>query len=152
MRPIAEASARITGQSFSRKYIALGRVLNCWQEIIGPELAAKAVPQRLIYRKKGKQTPSAILEIASAPADSTVLHYQKDLMLARINQIFGSQWITDLKFVAIDASSPSRSIRVKKTLTDEQKRQLSRDLEGVEDEGMRSLLLSIGEGVFSRGA
>jgi hypothetical protein len=150
MRPIAEATGRITGKSCSRKYIALGRIVNSWSEIVGPDLANKAQPVKLRYTKQEySKTPMAILDIACSSADATLLHYQKDLILERINRIFGEGWVTGIKFVASVANTsklPSR--KAKKPLTEKEKSYLSGILEIVQDEEIRASLNSLGESIL----
>lgn len=155
MRPISEATARVTGQTCSRKYIALGRIVNSWVEIVGEELAQKAHPVRMNYSKPGKSgPPSAILEIASTPSDATLLHYQKDLILERINRLFGAGWLTGIKFVTIPSSKamlkPRRS--TKKVLTTDQKNYLSGVLDLVGDTEIKSLLNNLGENIMMESA
>ena len=152
MRPLSEATARIAGKSFERKYIALGRIVKHWPEIVGQALADKAQPVKIHYRKKkGGQKPFATLEIACSGADSTKLHYQKTLILERMNQIFGEAWITDLKFVPIVSNvSVSKSRKSLPPLTEEQKKTLSQSVLAIEDEDMRERLLSLGEGIVKK--
>lgn len=150
MRPIAEATGRITGKSCSRKYIALGRIVNSWNEIVGPELAGKAQPVKLRYTKQDfSKTPIAILDIACTSADATLLHYQKDLILERINRIFGEGWVTGIKFVASVANNAKAPLRKsKKPLTEQEKSYLSGILETVQDEDIKTRLASLGESIL----
>jgi hypothetical protein len=114
MRPVSEAAARIADISFSRKYIALGRIVSHWGEIVGAQLAHKAQPVKINYRKKDRgQKPDACLDIAVSSADATLLHYQKDLILERINQIFGERWITAIRFVHAPANTDAAFRRKK---------------------------------------
>jgi hypothetical protein len=102
MRPLSEPVSRISGKTFSRKYIALGRILSEWEQIVGPEFSGKAIPVKLNYRKNGKTDKTlASLDIATSDAQATALHYQKDLILERINRVFGQGWIGDIRFVSV---------------------------------------------------
>ena len=100
LKLISDAVPKVTSKTFSRKYIALGRIVTHWEDIIGKEIADKAQPVKIHYRKaKDKQKKAeATLEVAVTSADAALLHYQKDVILERINQIFGDRWVTDLKF------------------------------------------------------
>lgn len=151
MRPLSEATARITGKSFERKYVALGRVVRHWEDIVGAKLADKAQPVKLNYRKhKESKKPLVSLDIAVSSADAAVLHYQKDLILERINQIFGEQWISSIRFVHAAPSNTSHSFRKKKSrpLTQEEKDSLSTWLSDIEDDEIRERLSRLGEGVI----
>lgn len=150
MRPLSEAAARIAGKSFERKYIALGRIVNHWEDIVGAKLADKAQPVKVVYRKKEKQkSPEALLEIAASSADATLLHYQKDLILERINQIFGERWITAIKFVNVAANTGKLSRRkAQKPLTNLEKNHLCELLQPVADEDIRKKLESLGQAIL----
>ena len=51
LRPLTASVSRLTSETFSKKFVALGRILNNWDDIIGPELAVKAQPVKIHYRK-----------------------------------------------------------------------------------------------------
>lgn len=155
MRPLAEAAARIAGQSFSRKFVALGRIASQWNEIVGSDLAAIAHPVRIHTRKLAvRGTPDVILDIAVAPAQATLLHYQKDLILARINQIFGAGWVTQIRFVPpADAGVKPKSwfkkpTRMQKNLTEDEKNTLYNMLETVQDDDLRERLGRLGQSIL----
>lgn len=150
MRPISEATGRIAGKNFSRKFVALGRILAHWKDIVGEELAHKAQPAQIHYRKATDQKkPDATLDIAASSADATLLHYQKDLILERINQVFGDRWITNLRFVANPANKPVGGIK-KATilLTEREKNHLSGMLQDIRDMDIRGRLESLGQSVL----
>ncbi len=153
MKTLSEATARIAGRSFQRKYVALGRIVSNWREIAGPSIADKAQPVKLHYRKsKDGGKPTATLEIAASSADSTKMHYQKGLMLERINQIFGEVWITDIKFVAVVANKVAfkKPKKPPTPLTDEEKKTLSGMVLDIEDDGIKNSLLSLGQGILEK--
>lgn len=150
MRPLSEATARIAGKSFERKYIALGRIVNNWRDIVGAKLADKAQPVKIHYRKsKDKKKPDATLEIAASSADATLLHYQKDLILERINQIFGERWITAIRFVNTPSNTQSKSIKkIKAPLTAAEKKTLSDMVFEIEDDRLRASLEQLGQAII----
>ena len=150
MRPLSESVAKVAGKSFERKYIALGRIVNNWREIAGEKLADKAQPVKIHYRKKhGEKKPEATLEIAASSSDATVLHYQKDLILERINQIFGERWITAVKFVPIASNTQGKTLKKPKApLTAAEKKTLSGMVSGIEDGDMRARLENLGKHII----
>lgn len=154
MRPVSEATARITGESFSKKYIALGRIVSHWGDIVGKDMAGKAQPARLLYRgrKGGGGTPDATLEIATTSAHATALHYQKDLILERINRVFGERWITAIRFVA--EASNAKDVRIKRPpapLSPQDRGELDVVLQGIGDEEIKMRLEKLGEAVIREG-
>lgn len=157
MRPLSDAVTKVTGKTFSRKYVALGRILSQWTDIVGKDFASKAQPVKIHYRykkkdKAKKEKPQATLEIATSSADATVMHYQKDVILQRINQIFGDEWITSIRFVTTPANrSPiPRRLKERLSLSDEKKNYLSSALENIQDEEMKARLERLGAGILTQ--
>ncbi|MBK9584946.1 MAG: DUF721 domain-containing protein [Alphaproteobacteria bacterium] len=151
MRPLSEPVSRISGKTFSRKYIALGRILSEWEQIVGPEFSGKAIPVKLNYRKNGKTGKSlASLDIATSDAQATALHYQKDLILERINRVFGQGWIGDIRFVSVPGMAAKTPEKPKRLLTEDEKKFLSGMLEALEDQELKAKLEVIGREILKR--
>lgn len=161
LRLISESVPKVADRAFKRKYIMLGRLVTHWSEIVGPELAGKAQPVKIRYYKRKKTGRSAeskstaSLDIAVSPADATVLHYHKDLILERINQIFGAGWITAIRFVPQESSHDNRRTTAPpfpkmppKILTMQEKRDLSGMLETVQDPEIRERLQKLGTAIL----
>lgn len=152
LRLLSEAVPKVTDKTFSRKFVALGRVVTHWREIMGPEFAAKAQPLKIHYRKaKEKNTPpQARLDIAVSSADAVLLTYQKDVILERINQVFGDRWITDIEFIHLPDNAPLPTVKARKPLTESQKNHLSQLLESVSDPEIRARLETFGKSLLER--
>ena len=150
MRPVSEATAKVTNSIFGRKYIALGRIISQWEEIVGKELATKVQPAGLKYRKyKDSKKPDAVLEIATSSAYATRLHYQKDLILERINQLFGEKWITALRFVNIPSNAEARPKMKKKVLLSvEDEKYIQQNLDYITDNEVKSRLENFGKSLL----
>jgi len=149
MRPLSESTARVSGKCFERKYISLGRIVKHWHDIVGGRLADKAAPVKLNYRKgaKGKK-PTTSLDIAVDSSNATALHYQKDLILERINQLFGEEWITGIRFVHIPVNHNAISVKKQPTpLSSHEKKLLSEEVSRITDSEMQNRLLSLGEAI-----
>lgn len=153
LRPIAHALPHVAEQAFSRKYVLLGRIVTQWPDIVGAEFAGRAVPAAIRRHRAGKegkdQKMRVCLEIAATSADAARLVYQQDLLLERMNRIFGERLIDFIKFVHLPAnSSACPPPRYRKPLTENQKKALSVMLEGIEDEGIRAALETLGTAVL----
>lgn len=146
MRPLSESTSRVAGKNFERKYVAIGRIVQRWPQIVGEKLSAKAQPVKLHFRKhKESKQPVASLDIAVSSADATLLHYQKDLILERINQIFGEQWISSIRFVHMASNrAETRKQKQKRILSDIEKNNLSAALEIIDDPAIKERLNSLG--------
>ena len=156
LRPLSEATARVASQNFERKYIALGRIVEHWGTIAGQKLADKAQPIKINYRKanpnKRGSKASATLDIAVSSANATLLHYQKDLILERINQVFGERWITAIRFVHAPVNSPlaPKPAPKRRPLTQKEDEGLKELLEKIEDPVIKEQLQSLGQGIIRR--
>lgn len=152
LKRLSDAVPRVTDKTFARKFVALGRIVTNWKDIVGPDMAAKAQPIKIHYRRaKDKASkPETTLDVAVSSADATLMHYQKDVMLERINRIFGDRWVTDIKFIHLPDNSPLPVRKPTKTLTESQKSHLSHLLEGVDDPEMRESLQRLGQAMLER--
>jgi len=153
LRLLSEAIPKVTGKVFSRKYTMLGRIVTHWEDIVGADLADKAQPVKLRYMKKKhpKAKATAALDIATSSANATVLHYQKDVILERINQIFGERWITAIRFVPVASNAPADEFQRparRKPLTGQEKQHLSSMLENIEDPDLQEKLKNLGTAIL----
>lgn len=154
MKPVSDATARVTAKNFSRKFVSIGRIVKAWPEIMGAAFADKALPNRIQYRKPGKKNdkPIATLEIATSHADATLMHYQKDVILERIAHIFGERWINDIKFVAVKNIKTASKLQKKRPrpLTQSEKNHLSNMLGSISDPLVYERLQSLGENILKQ--
>ena len=146
LKLISTAVPKVTDKTFKRKYIALGRIVTHWKEIMGEKMAEYAQPLKIHYRKPKKKgdKPTATLEIAASSAHASLLIMQKGLLLEKINHIFGEQWVSDIKFVHVPANKGIKIEKPKAPLTDDEKKSLSDMLEMVEDPAIRERLERMG--------
>ena len=150
MKPLSRSVPGVLGKVFERKYIALGRIVTHWKEIVGPDFANRSQPAKIHYvrPKVPKEKPTATLDIAASSADCAVMVYQKDVILQRINAIFGDGWIRDIKFLHIEPKRGSKPPKRTKTLTDDEKKHLSQILETVTDPDIKEVLSRLGSSIL----
>lgn len=150
MKPVSRSVPGLLGKVFQRKYIALGRIVTSWKEIVGPDFAERAQPAKIHYRKSKvpKEKPTATLDIAASSADCAVLVYQKGLILQRINNLFGEGWITDIKFLHVEPRHRPKPQKRTKNLTIEEKNHLSQLLENVDDPDIKEVLARMGQSIL----
>lgn len=150
LKLISDAVPKVTDKTFQRKYIALGRIVTHWRDIMGEKMAAYAQPLKIHYRKPKRKgdKPEATLEIAASSAHASLLIMQKGVLLEKINHIFGERWVTDIKFVHAPANAPEKPSKVTKPLTEAEKNSLSQMLETVDDPELRARLATLGEAFY----
>lgn len=151
LRLVSKSLPKIAGKVFNRKYIMLGRLVTQWDDIVGPDLAKRTQPVKIRYykAKNQKDKPKASLDIACSTAEATLLHYQKDLILERINRIFGDSWISAIRFVPMAANTqPVIPKKRKKALTLNEKTALSNLVQTVEDPEIQEKLKNLGSAIL----
>jgi hypothetical protein len=150
LRLISDSAPKVADKIFKRKYIALGRIVTRWQDIMGEKMAAQAQPQKIHYRKPRKQgdKPEATLEIATSSANASLLIMQKGMLLEKINYIFGERWITDIKFVHIPSNAALPQKARTKPLTMDEKTRLSQMLGDIEDPELKEKLERMGRSLM----
>lgn len=129
----------------------LGRLVTHWAEIVGADLADRAQPVKIHYRKvPGEKKAEASLDIAAASVDATLLHYRKDLILERINQIFGERLVVALRFVPMAANEIPKARRriLKRPVSPAERENLSNMLDNIDDPALKERLEQLGTSIL----
>lgn len=150
LKLVSKAVPKVTNKTFKRKYIALGKIVTQWREIMGDKMAVHAQPLKIHYRKpkrKGDKA-TATLDIAASSSQASLLIMQKGVLLEKINHIFGEALVTDIRFVHQTLPSKERPIKKTKPLTAEEKNTLSNMLDKIEDSELKERLDSMGEALL----
>lgn len=151
LKPLSHGVRSISGKTFDKKFVALGRVLDLWDQIVGADMAEKAQPVKLrMQKRKGKHYRILVIGVPSAL--STMLHYQKGIIKERIGRLLGDDFISDIEFVATEARHKDGAPQQMKAkpLEEKDKQDLSNMLETVEDMDLKSRLNSFGESVIQK--
>jgi len=151
LKLISTAVPKVTDKTFKRKYIALGRIVTQWREIMGEKMADHAQPLKIHYRKPKRKgdAPTATLDIAASSAQASLLIMRKGLLLEKINHIFGESLVTDIRFVHQTTLNQNvKPSKVAKSLSEAEKNSLSNMLDTVEDDELKSRLSSMGEALL----
>lgn len=129
----------------------LGRLVTHWDDIVGKDLSDRAQPVQIHYRKiPNSKKAEATLEIATSSAEATLLHYRKELILERINQIFGERLVTALRFVPLAANQPRiRPARtIKRPVSPKDRAELTNILDIIDDPELKERLERLGTSIL----
>lgn len=152
LKLVSDSVPKVADKIFARKYIALGRIVTHWEEIMGADLAKKAQPVKIHYRKAKRKgdKPTAKLDIATSSANASLLIMKKGVLLEKMNQIFGEAWITDINFVHTPANraKDAKKRKTKKPLSSDEKKALTSMLNVVEDSAIKERLEKFGKAFF----
>lgn len=91
-RLLPKAAAKI----LKRRGFAEARILGQWAEIVGPELARMATPERLTGRDAGR---AGTLVVKAEGGAALALQHQLDMLIERINTHCGEEAVARIRLV-----------------------------------------------------
>jgi len=106
-RTLAGILPAITGKALGRQGMAFGSLLAEWPSIVGPRLADRTLPFRIVFPRGQREQAVLHLRVTSSMAVD-IQHFAPQL-IERINSFFGYQAVARLKL--IHAVRPNRSPR-----------------------------------------
>lgn len=125
-----------------------------WPEIVGPEIARRTEPVRLVKPRGGGP---AALELRVAPGAATIVQHQGPDILARVNLFLGAGAANKLRIVqgpvrprAAAESRPVQAVKARRRtapLDAATEAELAAGVAEVRDQGLRDALLRLGRGV-----
>lgn len=149
-KALADAVARITKPAFGKRGLSSAAIVEQWPVIIGPELAAHSVPERIIYRK-GERTGGTLCLRIDSGSFATELQHLQPLLIERVNGYIGYRAVADLKMIQgplppREEPSPPRV----RPLNATEEQALDKCLMSVHDPGLRASLEALGRSVMGR--
>ena len=149
MKSLAKSVRAVSDKSFKKKFVALGRVLSLWPQIVGSEFAGHTTPVAV----KSRKTRDGFLKtlvIGVPPALSTKLHYQKGLILERIGRLLGDDYIHDIRFVdQPPKEGETETSQANTHLTETQKEHLTVSVKNIEDSDLKTKLEKFGKSLMT---
>jgi hypothetical protein len=98
---LAHPIAKITAQAVGRKHPDLLGLMKAWEQVLGPEWAARVTPIGWRQRRAGADT-SIILDLAVAAGQGLIVQHELPVLLSRINSYFGHRAVAELKLKMLD--------------------------------------------------
>ncbi|MCB9973703.1 MAG: DUF721 domain-containing protein [Rhodospirillales bacterium] len=151
----------LTKPVFQRKYMKLGRIYSYWAQIIGEDFAATTLPIALqtkpVKNKTGKSVKEdgpykieATLHIMTDGASALALSYQKDLILGRLEHLFGERMVTDLRITQNHIKQKAPASKPHK-LSPQEKEELVAMIDCVEDPDLKQRLSQFATSLLQSG-
>ncbi|WP_157014999.1 DUF721 domain-containing protein [Mesorhizobium xinjiangense] len=127
-------------------------LVQSWEEIAGPRLAAQTRPERIAWpRRVSDDDPfqPATLVVACAGAAALRLQHETGELVARVNAFLGYSAIGRIKIVQkpVDAAGP-KARPAPRSLSDSEEARLASTVDGIEDEALRASLRRLGRSVL----
>jgi hypothetical protein len=149
MHLISKSVSSITGKVLTKKHTMLGRIIYHWDELVGDDVASKAVPIKLNYRQVRGKNKQFVLTIGANSSVATLLSYRIDLILQRLNRIFGEEIITAIRFEPhVSNDSVIRKGKKKKQLNQQDKDFISSVIHDIEDTDLKESLKDLGKSIL----
>ncbi len=144
-RSLAAVIGPITRRALGNARSAIGSLLADWGVIAGPELAARAVPERLSFPRGRRDGGELVLRVE--PADALELQHDAPLVIERINSHYGYRAIERVRLIQVPRRTPAPPRPA--PLDAEDAAALDAVLAGVGDPELRARLTEIGRQVYA---
>lgn len=138
----------LTKAAFEKHGFASADLLSHWPDIVGPETAALAVPERISWSRpteKG-ETPTGTLTLKSAPGRALDVQYKAEAICERINAYLGYAAIARIKVLPGTAPLVTPS---KKSAAAPSGEPLFPAVAALEDDGLKQALNRLRDGIRS---
>ncbi|MBL8584542.1 MAG: DUF721 domain-containing protein [Rhizobiaceae bacterium] len=129
-------------------------LVQSWEEIVGPRLAASSRPERIRWpRRVGEDDPfePAVLVIACSGVSALHLQHETAEVLSRVNAFLGYQAIGRIRIEQKPVADTSRKPALPpRSLTEPERTFLDRTVGAIEDDGLRASLERLGATILTR--
>jgi hypothetical protein len=148
--PAGRALARTLRELDQRFGQGPGALIARWREIVGPEIARRTEPVKLV---RGRNGGVSSLEIRVAGPAAAIIQHQAHEILARVNLFLGAEAVQKLRIVQgplrpqADAPPPRRRAA---PLDAAKEAQLAQALADAPEGPLKQALLKLGRGVMRR--
>jgi hypothetical protein len=147
-RPLSRMVPDIAGKALGKRGLAFGPLLTDWADIVGPHLAARAIPEKLVFPKGSKD--KATLHIRAAAAFALEIQHLEPLIIERINGFFGYGAVTRLKLVPGAPVAAAKKPPTLRRLTAEEESRLTIATAAIDDPDLRGVMERFGRTLLAR--
>ncbi len=145
----------LTKDIFGKKNLLFGKMLGEWQNIAGPEIAARSTPLDLKFQRQpegAKGGAQAVLHLGVQTAYALELSYQKGLLIERLNMFFGYRAIKDVKIIQNSEimvnKKPAKAFT--RPLTLQQQQSIDTQVAEIKENDLQTALKNLGKAIASR--
>jgi hypothetical protein len=149
-RSIAGLVPKVTKAAFARRGFAEGAIVTAWPTIIGRDLAARCVPDRIVGARDGSGETVLRLRVAGGSLATELLHLAPQL-IERVNTFFGYRAVTQIGITQGQIDPPPAGPERKSPNLDAAgARELAATLEDVGDTTLKAALERLGRRILAR--
>lgn len=122
-----------------------------WSVIAPSPYDRIAMPDRLVWPRRGAQTEGATLYLRCREGHALALQHEAEAIAGAVNRYFGYFLIATIRLSPEPlVSAPPSAPPAERPLSPEESNRLARALAPVEDEALRAALARLGEGLLRR--
>ena len=148
-RRAANALARVTDKTFRRRGFLAGTLIPEWPAIVGEDVAAWCVPDKLTFPRGAKLGGTLYVVVRGGRA--LELQHLEPILVQRINTVFGYRAVEKLALrQGVPAPRPPRQKATERNLSDDQERALETRVAEIGDDNLRQALARLGRSVLGR--
>lgn len=149
VRPLADLVGNALQSAFARQGFAAVDIVNHWEDIVGPELAGRTEPLRLVWPRRDDPTSSGMLTVRVEGAYAIELQHLAPVVIERVNRYFGWACVGRLSIRQgpVTRRLKRRDLPVEPPV--EAIADVERDLGAFENEDLKSALARLGAMVRS---
>ena len=152
--PVSDLAAEILDPVLRRRAGMSVGLVQSWEEIAGPRLAAKSRPEKIQWPRRGHDDDPyepATLVIAAEGIAALHLQHATGEIIGRVNAFLGYNAIGRVRIVqkpiATDAGKRRPTLR---NLTPPEKAKLANTVKHIEDDGLRTSLERLGATILGK--
>lgn len=147
-RPLGDAVSRVAARPLRARGLAEARIVADWPLIVGAQLAARTMPERLAHPRGGD---GGTLHLRAESGVAIELQHLEPLVIERINGYFGYRAVARLRIVQAPVAAPAPPApRPGRALTAAERETVAQTAADVADEGLRESLIALGRALAAR--
>lgn len=151
-RPLADLIGPVIGAACRKRGFAAAELVTFWPEIVGPELAERAQPERLIWPADAQDMEAgATLVVRAEGRAGLVLQHSAPQILERLNDFLGWRAVVRLRVHAAPLKpAPEKAATHARALTRRESVWLERLGASFAEEALGAAVARLGRAVLSR--
>ena len=147
-RPLADLVGGALQSAFARQGFAAVDIVSHWEDIVGPELAERTEPMRLVWPRRDDPDSSGTLTVRVEGAYALELQYLAPTVIERVNRYFGWACVGRIAIrqgpVTPRHRTPDMPVEPPAEPPADIVEDVARSLGEFEDEGLKSSLARLG--------
>ena len=149
LKTLQQSVLKITDVAIRKRGFVESALIHKWTSIVGKEIAAWSVPNRLVFLRGSTLDATLHLDVLSARA--LEIQHNELVILERINVVFGYKAIN--KIAIRQVNSLSRTVKQSRTpavLTKSEKSWVSDQIKNHSNAELKNALEALGQAILSR--